>query len=70
MVERQETALKLLVSHQQLSEAVEPAVGHFDDPAPGFLPGVTFEFAGLLPTPFDMGDVAVLVMIANAGAPV
>ena len=33
---------------------------HFDDPASGFLAGVRFEFAGLLPTPFDMGDVAVL----------
>ena len=38
-------------------------MGHFDDPAPGFLLGVTFEFAGLLPTPSDMGDVAVLRLL-------
>jgi len=35
-------------------------MGYFDDPASGFFPGVTFEFVGLLPTPSDMGDVAVL----------
>lgn len=31
---------------------------HFNNPALGFFCGVAFEFAGLLPTPFDMRDVA------------
>ena len=40
MIEREETALELLVAHQQLAESVEPAVADLHDPAPGFLPGM------------------------------
>ena len=37
IVEREETALKLLVAHQQLAKAVEPAMANLNNPAPGFL---------------------------------
>ena len=40
MIERQEAALKLLVPHEQLAKAVEPAVAHLDNPAPRLLLGV------------------------------
>ena len=40
MIEREETALKLLVANQQLAKAVEPAMADLDDPTPGFLTGM------------------------------
>ena len=40
MVEREEAALKLLIAHQQLAEAVEPAMADLHNPTPGFLSGM------------------------------
>ena len=40
MVEREETALQLLIAHQQLAKPVEPAMTDLHNPAPRFLSGV------------------------------
>lgn len=40
MVERQEATRQLLVAHQKLAEAVEPAVANLYHPASGLLAGV------------------------------
>ena len=40
VVEREEAALKLLVAHQQLAKAVEPAMADLNNPSPGLLVGV------------------------------
>ncbi len=57
MVEGDEAAIELLISHEEFAKAVEPAMRHFDDPTPGLLRGITLEFAGLLSAAFDVGDV-------------
>ena len=54
-------AAKFLVPHQQLSESVEPAVRDFDNPASGPFLWVTFEFAGLLSSALDVGNVAMFL---------
>ena len=59
-VEGKKAAIQLFVSHQQFAEAVEPTVRHLNDPAPGFLFGITFEFICLLSPSFDMVYEAVL----------
>ena len=61
MVECEEAALELLVAHEQFSETVEPAMANLNNPAPGLLFGISFEFVGFLPSSFDMWDVAVLL---------
>ena len=38
VVEREETALKFLISHQQLAKSVEPAMADLNDPTSRFLP--------------------------------
>ncbi len=60
MVERQETAIKFLVSHQQLAKPIEPTVRYFYDPTSCLLLRGSLEFLGFLPSSFDMGDVAML----------
>ena len=59
MVERHEAAFELLVAHEQLAEAVEPAMTHFNDPAPRLLFGVSPLAVGFLASIDDMVDVAV-----------
>ena len=58
MIERQEAAVKFLVSHQQFAKAVKPTVRDFDNTTFCLLLRVTLEFAGLLPTALDMSNVA------------
>ena len=59
MVERQETAVGLLVLHQQFAKLIEPTVRHFNSPTPCLFLGRAFALNGLLPPAFDMRDVAV-----------
>ena len=37
MIQRDEAAFEFLVSHQQLAEAIEPAVADLNHPAPSLL---------------------------------
>ena len=46
MVERQETAVELLVSHQQFAKPMEPTVRHFNNPTPCLFLGRAFELNG------------------------
>lgn len=51
VIEREEAALKFLVSHQQLSKAVEPAMTDLNNPASSLLAGMTLPgFLHLLAT--------------------
>ena len=59
VVERDEAALKFLVPHEQLAEAVEPTVADLDHPASGFLRRITPLGIGLFATINDVGNVAV-----------
>src|SRR5258708_700831 len=59
VVEREEAALKLLVAHQELSKAVEPAMADLNDPAPGFLAGMPLLGPVLLGATEHMSNVAV-----------
>ena len=59
MVQRDEAAFELLVSHEQLAEAIEPAVANLDHPASGFLGRVAPLGVGLLAAVNDVRDVAV-----------
>ena len=60
VIECQETAVCLLVAHQQFTKPIEPTVSHFNNPSPSLVPGLALEFFGFLPAPFDMRDVAML----------
>ena len=59
MVQCREAALELFVAHEQLAEAVEPAMADLDDPATGLLAGVPSLRVRLLATIHNVGDVAV-----------
>ena len=59
MVEREEAALELLVSHQQLAKAVEPAVADLDHPAAGLLLRIASLGIDFLAAVDDVRDVAV-----------
>ena len=59
MIECKKATIEFLVPYQQFAKAIEPTVCDFDDPATGFLCGITFEFVSLLPSSFDVGNVAV-----------
>ncbi len=59
VIERHEAALELLVSDEQLAEAVEPAMANLDHPAPSLLRWVSSLGSGLLWATDDMKDVAV-----------
>lgn len=61
VVQRQKTAIKLFVSHQELSESVEPTVRDLNDPASGFFLWIAFELTGLLSSAFDVRNVAMLL---------
>ena len=69
MIEREKAAVEFFIAHQQFAKAVKPAVRHFNDPAPGLFGGTAFEFTGLLPAPFDMGDVAMRLHQAQRFSP-
>ena len=60
VVECKKAAFELFIAHQQLAEAVEPAVGDLDNPAASPLGGMAFEFPGLLATPLHVGNVAMI----------
>lgn len=51
VIERQETAIHLLVAHQQFAKPIEPTVSYFNNPPSGLVPRFSLEFFGLLPTP-------------------
>ena len=59
VVECEEAALKFLVSHQQLSKAVEPAMTDLNNPASSLLAGMTLLGFLLLRATGHMRDVAV-----------
>jgi len=58
VVERDKAALKFLVSHQQLSESVEPAMADLYHPAPRLLGWVTPLGIGFCATTHDVGNIA------------
>jgi len=59
VVQRDEAAFELLVSHEQLAKAIEPAVAHLDHPASCLLGRVAPLGIGLLATINDVRNVAV-----------
>ena len=61
MVEREEAAIKFFVTHQQFAKSVEPAVGHFNDPASDLLFRIAFELGRFLSSALDVGNIAVLL---------
>ena len=61
MVERDKAALELLVSHEQLTEAVELAVADLDHPTPRLLLRVAPLVVSLFAPVHDMRDVAVVL---------
>ena len=61
MVECDEAAVQLLISHQQFAEAVEPTVRDLDHPSSGLFVRVVYKLNSLLSTPLDVGNVAVLL---------
>ena len=58
MVEREQTAIKFLMAHQQVAEAVEPAMADLDHPAPCLLGRVAPLGIGLGATTDDLSNVA------------
>ena len=58
MVERDEAALKFLVSNEQFAESVEPAVADLDNPAPGLLRRISLLGLRLRAATHDVRDVA------------
>ena len=58
MVESQEAAFELLIAHKQLPKAIEPAMRNLHNPPPGSLRRILPLRIGFLPTPFDVGNVA------------
>ena len=58
VVECDEAALKLLVPHEQLAKAIEPAVADLDHPTPGLLGWITPLGISLRAATDYMGDVA------------
>ena len=67
MIEREKAAVEFFIAHQQLAKAVEPAVRHFNDPAPRLFGRIAFEFSGFLPAPFDMSHVAMRLHEVQGG---
>lgn len=59
VVERNEAAFELLVSHKQLAKPIEPTVANLDHPAPRFLGWVALLGIGFIAPAHNMGDVAV-----------
>lgn len=60
MVEREETALKFLVPHEQLAKAVEPAVAYLDHPSSRFLLGVAPFDVRLPASIYHVRDIAMV----------
>lgn len=61
MIERNEAALKIFVSHQQVAKAVEQTVADLNNPAPRLLGQVEPSVIGLLIAINDMSNVAVRI---------
>ncbi len=61
MVEREEAAIEFLVSHEQLAEAVEPAMADLDDPAARLPRGVAPLGISFFAATDNMSNVAVLL---------
>jgi len=71
VIESQEAACKLLLTHEQFAKAIEPAVRDLDDPASGVSAGVSSLLFGLLATAFDMCSATVFFdALKSVGAPV
>ena len=69
VVECDETAFEFFTPHEQLAEAIEPAMANLDHPAPR-LPGRVAPLgSGLLAAINDVGDVAVALDDPQGGAP-
>ena len=60
MVQRQEAAFQLFVSHQQFTETIEPTVRDLNHPSAGFLGRIALQFGSFLPAPLYVRNVAVL----------
>ena len=72
MAEREETAFKFLVSHEQLAEAIKPAMRDFDDPPSCPLLGIAPIDVCFLAAANDERDIAVRldrVKVLRAAAP-
>jgi len=61
VVQSAEAALELLVAHEQLAEAIEPAMADLDNPAPRPLPRLALLGSCFLSAIDDVRDVAVRV---------
>ncbi len=57
MVEAEEAAFELLVSHEQFAKASEPAMRDFHNPSPGSLRRIPALLIGFLSAPFDVRNV-------------
>lgn len=58
MVQGEEAALKFFVTHEQFTEAVEPAMTNLDDPSACLLGWAALLRVGLLAATHHVGDVA------------
>ena len=69
VIESNEAAIELLVSHEQFSEAIEPAVAYLDNPTPRLSRRVSFLGIQLLAPTHDMRDIAVRLDDFQCAAP-
>src|SRR5258706_10668051 len=67
MVETKEAAFELLVAHEQLAKAIEPAMRDFDNPPPRPLGRMPSNLFGFLPASFDVGNVVMLFDDGKSG---
>lgn len=58
VVKCNKAALKLLVTDQQLSEAIEPTVSDFDDPSACLFVGVLLQIDGFLAPALHVRNIA------------
>lgn len=56
LVEAEETAVELLVPHEQFAEASEPTMRGFHHPSSGSLRRISALLSGFLSAPFDVRD--------------
>ena len=69
VVEGDEATLEFLVAHEQLAEAIEPAMADLDDPAPCLLGRIVLLDVGFGTSTDDMRDVAVALDSAKVLGP-
>jgi hypothetical protein len=67
MIEREEAAFKLLVAHQELAKAIEPAMADLHDPAAGFFARMSLLGPVLLRATGHVSNVAVAVNDLQCG---